>query len=121
MNTQRNSCGLLFVVLLISILSFSYTFHNDNHVQQEAWVNRTFQSLSEEQRIAQLFFVATYANKDEAHYSAIEELIQRYNIGGLLFFQGTPINQVTLNNRYQQVAPTPCLSSKMQSGGGVCA
>jgi beta-N-acetylhexosaminidase len=76
---------------------------------QEAWVNHVFQGLSEEQRIAQLFLVAAYANKDEEHYSTVEALIRRYNIGGLIFFQGTPINQVTLTNRYQQAAQTPLL------------
>ena len=109
MNTQYKAHGLLFVSLLISVLLFAYAHHARGEEQQEAWVDRIFQSLSEEQRIAQLFFVAAYANKDEAHYRTTEELIQRYHIGGLIFFQGTPINQVALTNRYQQAAQTPLL------------
>lgn len=106
---QHKAYGLPFVCLLISMLFFAYTHNVRSEEQQEAWVDHIFQSLSEEQRIAQLFLVAAYANKDETHYSAIEELIQRYNIGGILFFQGTPSNQVALTNRYQQAAKTPLL------------
>jgi len=109
MNTRHKAYGLPCVFLLISMLFSAYAQNDRSEQQQEAWVDNVFQSLSEEQRIAQLFLVAAYANKDEAHYSAIEELIQRYNIGGLIFFQGTPINQVALTNRYQQTAPTPLL------------
>lgn len=108
MNTQRKPYGLPFVCLLITF-AFAYTQIDHGNAQQEAWVEQVFQSLSEEQRIAQLFLIATYSNKDEEHYRAIEELIQRYNIGGLFFFQGTPSNQVQLTNRYQQAAQTPLL------------
>jgi beta-N-acetylhexosaminidase len=106
---QHKAYGLPFFGLLISVLFSAYVQSDHSEEQQEAWVDHIFQSLSEEQRIAQLFLVAAYANKDEAHYSAIEELIQRYNIGGVLFFQGTPSNQVALTNRYQQAAKTPLL------------
>ena len=109
MNTQRKPYSLPFVCLLISTLSLAYTPNDRREAQQEAWVEQVFQSLAEEQRIAQLFLVATYSNKDEKHYRAIEELIQRYNIGGLVFFQGTATNQVQLTNRYQQAAQTPLL------------
>ena len=98
-----------FGCILISILFFSHVQEPRSEAKQEAWVNHVFQSLSEEQRIAQLFLIAAYANKEEKHYSTIEELIRRYNIGGLIFFQGTPINQATLTNRYQQAAQTPLL------------
>jgi beta-N-acetylhexosaminidase len=91
------------------MLFFSHAQRPDSEAQREAWVDCVFQSLSEEQRIAHLFLVAAYANKNEEHYSAIEELIRRYNIGGLIFFQGTPTAQVTLTNRYQQAAQTPLL------------
>ena len=114
MNKPHKVRKLPLACLLISISMLLFAYTKDAHYErqqeaQEAWVDHVFQNLSEEQRIAQLFLVAAYANKDETHYSNIEELIQRYNIGGLIFFQGTPINQVTLTNRYQQVAKTPLL------------
>jgi CTP synthase (UTP-ammonia lyase) len=72
---QHKAYGLPFVGLLISVLFSAYTQSDHSEEQQEAWVDHICQSLSEEQRIAQLFLVATYANKDETYYSVIEELI----------------------------------------------
>lgn len=108
MKTQRMYFSLPFVSLLITIFCSSMQSDHDKSAQ-EAWVDQTFQSLSEEQRIGQLFLVAAYSNKDERYYKAIEKLIQQYNIGGLIFFQGTATKQVQLTNRYQQAATTPLL------------
>jgi len=74
MNTQDKAYGLPFVCLLISMSFSAYAQNDRSEEQQEAWVDNVFQSLSEEQRIAQLFLVAAYTNKDEVHYSATEEL-----------------------------------------------
>lgn len=103
---QHKTYGRPFGCLLISALFFTHVHSVHSEERQKAWVIRVFQSLSEEQRIAQLFLAAAYTNKDEAHYGAIEGLIRRYDIGGIDFFQGTPNNQVALTNRYQQVAKT---------------
>ncbi len=107
MKKVNKSYKLLFTVLLCSLFSFAHTSNSTN--EAAVWIEQTFQSLSEEERIAQLFLVATYSNKDETHYKAIETLIQRYNVGGLIFFQGNYEAQVTLTNRYQSMAKTPLL------------
>jgi len=108
MKTRRKYFDISFFSLLITLFCTSMQPGHDR-VAQEAWVDQTFQSLSEEQRIGQLFLVAAYSNKDDKHYGAIEELIEGYNIGGLVFFQGTATKQVQLTNRYQQAATTPLL------------
>ncbi|MDN4164714.1 glycoside hydrolase family 3 N-terminal domain-containing protein [Cytophagales bacterium LB-30] len=77
--------------------------------RQQQWVDSVFNALSQEQRLGQLFMVAAYSNKDERHYTEIEALIRRFNLGGLIFFQGGPGRQAHLTNRYQQAAPTPLL------------
>ena len=107
-------------IILFGICSSAYPEQEKYEKSQERWVEKVFESLSEEERIAQLFSVATasYANeatrhyiyeKEEEHYQAIEELIRRYNIGGLSFFKGRPIKQAQLINRYQKAAKTPLL------------
>lgn len=68
------------------------------------WVESTLQSLSPDERIAQLFMVAAYSNKDAAHEQSIANLITRYKIGGLIFMQGTPQKQVNLTNYYQNLS-----------------
>ena len=51
--------------------------------------------------------VAAYSNKNEAHNKSIDELITKYKIGGLIFFQGGPVRQATLTNRYQKQSKLP--------------
>ena len=60
---------------------------------ENQWVDSTLQSLSIEQKIGQLFMVATFSNRDESHYKYIDKLINDYQIGGLIFFQGGPVGQ----------------------------
>lgn len=109
MYIQNKAYNLPLRLMLIGTVSFTYTYISSNDsgsshniVRQEDWVAQVFQNLSEEEPLAQLFMVAAYSNKPEKHCQAIEDLIRRYNIGGLIFFQGYPVSQVTLTNRYQQ-------------------
>ncbi len=73
------------------------------------WVDSVFNSLTLEQRIGQLFFAAAYSNLGEKHVNTITEYINKYQIGGLIFFQGGPKRQVLLTNRYQAISKTPLL------------
>ena len=76
-----------------------------------AWVDSVFRTLSADDRIAQLFMVAAYSNKDQQHVDQINNLVSNYNIGGLIFFQGGPMRQAMLTNMYQSKARTPLLIS----------
>jgi beta-N-acetylhexosaminidase len=73
------------------------------------WTDSVLSTLTLEEKIAQLMMVRAYSNKDESHYGYIEKLVTDYNIGGLCFFQGGPVRQANLTNRYQEKAKTPML------------
>ncbi|MEN8120572.1 MAG: glycoside hydrolase family 3 N-terminal domain-containing protein [Bacteroidota bacterium] len=73
------------------------------------WVDSVFQSLSLEEKIAQLVMVAAYSNKGIKHKKEIENLIEKYKVGGLIFFQGGPVRQVNLTNHYQSISDVPLL------------
>lgn len=75
------------------------------------WVDSVYNSLSPDERIAQLFMVAAYSNKDMKHVRETRELIQKYNIGGLIMMQGGPMRHAKLVNYYQSLAKTPLLLS----------
>ena len=79
--------------------------------QNSKWVDSVFNTLSEEERIAQLFMVAAYSNRDSSHQREIERLITDQKIGGLIFFQGGPVRQANLTNAYQAKAKIPLLVS----------
>lgn len=76
-------------------------------MNQDAWVDSIMNSMSPKQRIGHLFMVAAYSNKGEKHVQEIEELISKYGIGGLIFFQGGPVRQAILTNRYQALSKVP--------------
>ncbi len=73
------------------------------------WVDSVFNSLNKNEKIAQLIFVAAYSNRSIAHEVAITDLIRKYKIGGLIFFQGTPKKQVILTNYYQSQSKVPLM------------
>lgn len=76
---------------------------------QEKWVDSILSSLSIEEKIGQLFMVAAYSNKDEKHEQFIVDMIEKYHIGSLIFFQDQPIKQAELTNKYQALSKIPLL------------
>jgi len=76
---------------------------------QQKWVDSLMQQMTLDEKIGQLFMVQAYSNKDVKHKASIDSLIKNYNIGGLIFMQGTPEKQVLLNNEYQATSKIPLL------------
>lgn len=99
----------LFLILLTTNILGQKLYNKIDTVKQMAWADSVFQSMTPDERLGQLFMVAAYSNRDEKHEQEIEELIKSHNIGGLIFFQGGPYRQASLNNRYQKVAKTPLM------------
>lgn len=79
-----------------------------NHGKQ-AWVDSVFSSMTPDQRLGQLFMVAAYSNKGEAHVAELEKLIKDQHIGGLIFFQGGPKRQAIMSNYLQSKAQLPLM------------
>ena len=76
-------------------------------IMASPWADSVYQTLSDEQKIAQLFMVAAYSNKDKAHLESLEKLVADYDIGGLIFFQGGPVRQAKMTNHLQAMAKVP--------------
>jgi beta-glucosidase-like glycosyl hydrolase/CubicO group peptidase (beta-lactamase class C family) len=107
-----------YKVLLFFLLSLScrlLSFAQDNlaispfWATSNVWVDSVFNSLTEEERIAQLFMIAAWSSKDSAHIKEISCLVQELKIGGLIFFKGGPVRQALLTNYYQSLAKVPLL------------
>ncbi|MEY3398139.1 MAG: hypothetical protein RL220_733, partial [Bacteroidota bacterium] len=73
------------------------------------WADSVFQTLSLDEKIGQLFMVAAFSNKDAKHVAQIDSLVAKHHIGGLIFFQGGPVRQAKLTNRYQAESKVPLL------------
>ena len=75
--------------------------------KEEKWVDSLYSQMTFNEKVGQLFMVAAYSNKDSIHVNSIEKLIQESKIGGLIFFQGGPVRQANLTNRYQSKSKLP--------------
>ncbi len=74
---------------------------------ENRWVDSIYSRMSLTEKTGQLFMVAAYSNKDSVHFNAIDRLIRDYKIGGVIFFQGGPVRQAKLTNRYQSKSKIP--------------
>ena len=105
----------IFILSVLLFLGTSFKPPKDNRPEflqlELRWVDSVFDALSPDERVAQLFMVAAYSNKDMKHVRETRELIQKYNIGGLIMMQGGPLRQGKLVNYYQNLAKTPLLLS----------
>ncbi len=76
---------------------------------QNHWVDSVYNSLSVEQRIAQLCIIRAWSWKDSIYNDSLIQIIRKYNTGGVCFFKGSPVRQALLTNRLQQEAQTPLI------------
>lgn len=96
-------------VILLLVASSAFGQSKVNVTRQTQWVDSVYNKLSVEERIGQLFMVAAYSNKNEAHVQSLEKLVQEQHIGGLIFFQGGPVRQANMTNRLQALSSVPML------------
>jgi beta-N-acetylhexosaminidase len=97
----------IYITFFLSTLSFAQ--NKINTQSQEKWVDSTYNSLSFDEKVGQLFMIAAYSNKKEEHAKDLDKLITKYKIGGLIFFQGGPNRQAKLTNRFQSKSKIPML------------
>lgn len=98
------------VTILFSSFIFSVSFAQyKSSLSADKWVDSVFHSLSKEEKIAQLMVIRAHSNLGPEHVQQVRDLIQKYNVGALCWFQGGPVRQANLNNFYQSIAKTPLM------------
>lgn len=93
-------------------LFFSFSAFAQNNTAAQAWADSVYNTLTEDQRIAQLMVVRLSertANGIAYYDKKVGELVKQYNIGGVCLFQGGPTWQANAVNRLQAMAQTPIL------------
>ncbi len=113
----RNS-GQIFAILIFvisALVSSSFVKSSASCMQKaqgvtgSTWVDSVFNSLSQEERIAQLMIIRSYSDQAPSYYKDITDLISEYNIGGITFFKGSPVSQAQICKYWQRIAKTPLL------------
>lgn len=80
-------------------------------IAQMHWVDSIMQEMSVDQKIGQLLMIPAYSNKDQKHTDFVESTIKKYELGGLIFMQGTAEGHAKLINHYQSISNVPLLLS----------
>ncbi len=81
----------------------------DSAAIHSPWINRAYRKLSLKKKVAQLFIIAAYSNRSGTFTDSIGHLIQKFQPGGIIFFQGGPVRQARISNTYQQSLRLPAL------------
>ena len=105
---------LLLSVIFLNNFSLEAQEKSENtpeflQYQHSPWVDSIMNSLSPDERIAQLIMVAAYSNMEKENRKEILKQIREQKIGGLIFMQGGPVRQVQLMNEYQATSKVPLL------------
>ena len=100
---------LLFVFFISNISNINAQSKAVFLTDSTSWADSVMTTLSEDERIAQMFIVTAYSNQGDAHKKQITDLIEHYKVGGLMFLQGGPVRQAKLTNYYQSITKTPLM------------
>jgi len=103
---------LLITVLFSLNLSAQYQpkdISKQDLKKAKEWVNQTYNSLSQDEKLGQLFIVALYTNKDENYINQIRNIVTNDKIGGLILMQDDAAKEINLVNEFQQKSKVPLM------------
>ncbi len=73
------------------------------------WVQKTYNSLSQDEKLGQLFIIALYTNKGEDYIENVRNIVTSEKIGGLILMQDDAAREINLVNEFQQQAKVPLM------------
>lgn len=84
---------------------------------KDQWVDSVFQTLSENEKIGQLFLVRFSSHADDDLVRSFERKAGSGDFGGIVFTSGSPHRQADITNRLQAKSPVPLLIAQDASAG----
>ena len=79
------------------------------HNNTSTWAETVFDSMTVDERLAQLFMIEVRPTYGAQHLANVEKTIRDHQVGGVIFFKGNPTEQVRLTNRFQALSKTKML------------
>src|SRR5690606_22800705 len=87
----------ILAVIVICCIRLSSTAQHISELDEQAWVDSVFATLSDDEKLGQLMVVrlsSMGSNRKVTFYDeAVAEAINKYNVGGICLFQGGPVTQ----------------------------
>lgn len=103
----------LFIAALVSPkINAQYQPENisaEDFKKAQQWTDRTYNSLSQDEKLGQLFIVALYTNKGEDYINQVRNIITNDKIGGLILMQDDAAREINLVNEFQQKSKVPLM------------
>ncbi|WP_312195796.1 glycoside hydrolase family 3 protein [Epilithonimonas vandammei] len=104
--------SLLIIIFISQLYSAQYqpkNISNSDIKKANDWVDKTYNSLSQDEKLGQLFIVALYTNKDEAHINQVRNIVTNDKIGGLILMQDDAAREINLVNEFQSKSKVPLM------------
>ena len=98
---------LLFIILFNTSLIYSQDIYSELNNKKKHWVDSIYNSLSLEEKIAQLFI--NWVSPEQSDFEEIKKLVEVNKIGGLIFSIGTTKSHIEWLNKFQAISKTPLL------------
>ena len=73
------------------------------------WVDKTYNSLSQDEKLGQLFIVALYTNRGEDYINNVRNIVTNEKIGGLILMQDDAAREINLVNEFQKTSKVPLM------------
>lgn len=104
----------LFLLFLYSLQSLSAQYQPKNWTSKQIkdaniWVDKTYESLSQDEKLGQLFIVALYTNKGEEYIETVKNLAKNEQLGGLILMQDDAEREIKLLNEFQKASKIPMM------------
>ena len=106
-----------FTLLSLFFLIFFLVFTKNTECQSvllngsSTWAEEQLKKMTLEEKIAQIIFIRIHSNKDSQYNTQKINEIEKYQPGGVCFFQGGPVREINLTNKIQAVSKIPLLVS----------
>ncbi|HEY2581397.1 MAG TPA: glycoside hydrolase family 3 N-terminal domain-containing protein [Mucilaginibacter sp.] len=102
-----------FIIAVINFIAVNAFAQKEDYIEllnhQNHWVDSVFNKMSRKHKVAQLFFVRAHTDRGQRYEDSVAHIIKTEQVGGLVFFQGGPVRQADLINRYQKLVKLPLL------------
>jgi beta-N-acetylhexosaminidase len=102
-----------FLIIILTACASNVTAQNSDppflKYLYHPWVDSVMNSLTQEERVAQLIWVAAFSNRDISHEVYLSDLIRETGIGGIIFFQDNAPKQSEMINYFQKISKVPLM------------
>ena len=111
MNNKFNFFLLIFLSLACSYSQVNDPLITSDSIIQNEWVEVTYDKLTLDEKIGQLFIPLVFSNMDSIHFNKTLRLVEKYKVGGLIFSKGSTKSHIEWSNFFQSKSKVPLLIS----------